>query len=139
MRNAHRIAPAVALALVGLAGAPSESTAQALIGGNGLQGGFAVNGLNNGFGGFNNGTAFGFGFGGPVSGGMVFSSQGGGFGGQVGGVGQPGFFPNAMVGAGMFPPQAYPMNNLGGVAAVVDQQVIRRPGQPLPAARRRRR
>jgi hypothetical protein len=161
MRDTHRIAPAVALALLGFVSASPNGRAQALIGGNGFQNGFAINGLNNGlgggfngfapagfvggpfnngFGGFNNGNAFGLGFGGPAGGGMMmFSGPGFGFGGQPGFAGQAGFFPNAMVGGGMFAPQAFAMNNLGGVAAAIDQQVIRRPGQPLPAARRRRR
>jgi hypothetical protein len=158
MRNTHRIAPAFALALLGVISTSPDGHAQALIGGNGFQNGFAINGLNgfgggfngfaplgavgggfnNGFGGFNNGNAFGFG--GPMSGGMMmFYGPGIGFGTQPGFVGQPGFFANNMVGGGMFPPRAFAMNNLGGVAAVIDQQVVRRPGQPLPAVRRRRR
>jgi hypothetical protein len=112
VRSTHRIAPAL-LALFGFASTPPEAKAQTPI--------------------------VGFGFAGPMGGGMMFSGPGVGLGGQLGGGGQPGFFPNAMVGAGMFPPQAHAMNNLDGVAAVIDQQMIRRPGQPLPAVRRRRR
>jgi hypothetical protein len=166
MRTSHRIAPALALALLGLAGMPEIGRAQALIGGNGFQNGFAINGINNGFGGFNNGFGgfnngfaggfapvaavggggFGpmgfnnggvaaFGFGGPMNGGMgMFYGNGVGFGGNFAGQGF-GFNP---MGAPMGP-QAFAGNNLFGVAAVIDQQVVRRPGGALPAVRRRRR
>jgi hypothetical protein len=173
MRTSHRIASALALALLGIAGTPERGRAQAMIGGNGFQNGFAINGLNNGFGGFNNGfggfnNGFGgfnngfaggfvpmaavgggfgpmgfnnggvaaFGFGGPMNGGMtMFYGNGVGFGGNF--AGQPGFGFNPM-GVPMGP-QAFAANNLGGVAAAIDQQVVRRPGGALPAVRRRRR
>jgi hypothetical protein len=160
MRSTQRIASALVLGLLGLASIAPAARAQALIGGNGFQNGFAINGLNNGFGGFNNGFGgFNNGFGGfnnaiAFNGfGPIAAVGGGGFGpmglnnGGVAafGFGGPGVFYGSGVGfgAGYYnpyvwtPPQAY--NNLGGVAAVIDQQVIRRPGQPLPAVRRRRR
>jgi hypothetical protein len=71
-----------------------------------------------------------------MNGGMaMFSGNGVGFGGNFGV--QPGFGVNQM-GVWM-PPSAFAVNNLGGVAAAIDQQVVRRPGGALPAVRRRRR
>jgi hypothetical protein len=79
MRNAHRIASALVLAL--LAFAP-VARAQARLGGNGFQNGFG--GFNNGFGGgFNNGFGGGFnnGFGGGFNNGFgPVGAVGGGFG-----------------------------------------------------------
>lgn len=177
MRTALRIAPALAFALIGLVPA-APARAQALIGGNGFQNGFAINGLNNGFGGFNgagfnggfggfnngfgggfapmaavgggfgpmgfnngnmgfnNGGAVAFGFGGPFNGGMaMYYGPGNGFGNGFGGGQAVAFNPMG----GVMPPSAFAVNNLGGVAAAIDQQVVRRPGGALPAVRRRRR
>jgi hypothetical protein len=150
MSMRQRLTAGLAVAFLGLFGASETARAQAMIGGNGLNGGFGGAGFNGGFGGagFNNGMAVGgfnnngmvggFAFGTPVVGG--FNNGMNSFGGAVGFGAGPGFYGGSGFGYGppVFNSAPLTYNNLGGIGMLFDSQVVQKRSS-LPPVRRRRR
>ena len=140
MSMPQRLAAGLAVAFLGLFGASATARAQAVIGGNGLNGGFGGGGFNNGFavGGFNNGMGGALAFGTPTVGG--FGNGVNNFGGAVGFGAGPGFYGGS--GYGYSPPVfntgPTTYNNLNGLGMLIDSHVVQKRSS-LPPVRRRRR
>jgi hypothetical protein len=154
MSMRQRLTAGLAVAFLALFGASETARAQAMIGANGLNGGFNGGfggaGFNGGFGGAgfnngmavggfnNNGMAGGFAFGTPVVGG--FNNGTNSFGGAVGFGGGPAFYGGSgfVYGPPVFNTAPLTNNNLNGIGMLFDSQVVQKRSS-LPPVRRRRR